>query len=120
MTEPQLSISDIEAAERLFGIAYTQAERAQMVGNLEGQIASAKLRRGLPLANSVPRASRFDPRLPGFGLPGQGALSFTASTAPLPVSDEDIAYARLPLGHQPVPSTYDEVAPGHFVLNTQQ
>jgi len=25
-----------------------------------------------------------------------------------------------PLGHQPAPSTYDEVAPGHFVLNTQQ
>ena len=25
-----------------------------------------------------------------------------------------------PLGHQPAPSTYDEVAPGHFVLNTKQ
>ena len=25
-----------------------------------------------------------------------------------------------PLGYQPAPSTYDEVAPGHFVLNTQQ
>ena len=74
MTEPQLSISDIEAAERLLGIEYTPAERAQMVGNLEGQIVSAKLRRTVPLANTVPTASRFDPRLPGFGMPGQGPV----------------------------------------------
>ena len=95
MTEPQLSISDIEAAERLLGIEYTPAERAQMVGNLEGQIVSAKFRRGVPLANSVPMASRFDPRLPGFGMPGQGALSFSVSTTPLAASDEDIAYAPI-------------------------
>jgi len=95
VTEPQLSISDIEAAERLLGIEYTPAERAQMVDNLEGQIASARLRRGVPLANSVPMASRFDPRLPGFGMPGQGALSFSVSTTPLAASDEDIAFAPL-------------------------
>ena len=40
-----VSIADIEGAERLIGVAYTAAEREQMVGNLEGQIASAIARR---------------------------------------------------------------------------
>ena len=36
-----ITTHNIEAAESLLGIAYTPAEREQMVGNLEGQIASA-------------------------------------------------------------------------------
>ena len=50
----------------------------------------------------------------------------------LPVADprqrrlhDDAAFKPIPspvfpLGYQPAPSTYDEVAPGHFVLNTKQ
>ena len=49
----------IQAAEGLMGVQYTQAERAQMLDNLEGQIVSAKARRGVTLANSVPMALRF-------------------------------------------------------------
>jgi hypothetical protein len=59
-----ITLADIEAAERLVGIAYTASERSQMVGNLAGQIESARKRRDVPLANSMPMASRFDPRLP--------------------------------------------------------
>jgi hypothetical protein len=40
-----ITVEDIEAAEALLGIAYTVGERAQIVGNLDGQIASAVARR---------------------------------------------------------------------------
>ncbi|HVX81486.1 MAG TPA: amidase [Devosiaceae bacterium] len=95
MNEAAPTISDIEAAERLFGITYTAKERAQMVGSIEAQIASAKLRRKTPLANDMPMAVKFDPRLPTFAMPApQGVLRFSApSTAALPASDEDIAFA---------------------------
>jgi hypothetical protein len=42
-----ISIADIEGAERLLGMAYTAAEREQMVGNLKGQIGLAVARRKL-------------------------------------------------------------------------
>ena len=51
----------IKAAEALVGVDYTAAERAQMLDNLEGQIASAKARRGVALANSVPMALQCHP-----------------------------------------------------------
>lgn len=95
MTEPPLSVEDIEAAERLLGIAYTEAERRQMVGNLHGQIASARQRRKVDLPNNAPMATRFDPRLPNFRMPAPfGPFRLSRRTAlPLPASDEDIAYA---------------------------
>jgi hypothetical protein len=39
-----ITTADIEAAERILGIAYTATERHQMVGNLDGQIVSANAR----------------------------------------------------------------------------
>ncbi len=90
----QITLATIEAAERLVAVSYTPAERQQMLDNLEGQITSAVARRAVPLANSVPMAMRFDPRLPGFVMPhGADALTLSAVTAPLPGSDEDIAFA---------------------------
>ena len=65
----QITIETIAAAETLLGVRYTAAERQLMVGNLAGQIESARARRALTLANSVPMAARFDPRLPGFPAP---------------------------------------------------
>lgn len=93
MTE-KITLVTIEAAERLMAVNYTPAERQQMLDNLEGQITSAVARRAVPLANSVPMAMRFDPRLPGFAVPhGADALTLSTITAPLPGSDEDIAFA---------------------------
>jgi hypothetical protein len=77
-----VSIADIEGAERLVGVAYTAAEREQMVGNLEGQIASAIARRNLRFDNSMPTASRFDPRLPNFRMPGPGSPRVFLSPRP--------------------------------------
>ena len=94
MTESQIATDTIAAAETLFGLVYTAEERAQMLGNLEGQIASAIARRAVPIANSVPMASRFDPRLPGFAMPhGADVLCLSGATDPLPVDDADIAFA---------------------------
>ena len=88
---------DIAAAERLLGIAYTARERAQMAGNLAGQIASAVARRSVSLPNSAPMALRFDPRLPTFAMPAaEGSLRFSAADpGPLPDDPADIAFAPL-------------------------
>ncbi|MGD9862783.1 MAG: amidase [Pseudodonghicola sp.] len=95
-TDPVITEADIEAAERLMGIAYTARERAQMVGNLAGQMASTAARRAVALPNSVPMALRFDPRLPGFQMPLADGVKGSDPADPLPESDADIAFACLP------------------------
>jgi Asp-tRNA(Asn)/Glu-tRNA(Gln) amidotransferase A subunit family amidase len=91
-----VSIADIEGAERLLGVAYTAAEREQMVGNLEGQIASAIARRKFPFDNSMPTATRFDPRLQNFRMPAPSSPRFSrASAQPLPDDERDIAFASI-------------------------
>ena len=93
MSNP-ITLDMIAAAETLVGVSYSVAERQQMLDNLEGQITSALQRRAVPLANSVPMALRFDPRLPGFAMPhGADVLRLSAVSAPLPDQDEDIAFA---------------------------
>ncbi len=101
MTEPRPtpapSLDDIAGAERLMAVDYTPEERAQMLGNLEGQIASALARRAVAMPNDLPMASRFDPRLPGSrppAAPGQVTWS-DRDPGPLPDDDTDIAFAPL-------------------------
>lgn len=94
MTEMPITLDTIAAAEALMGVSYSPAERQQMLDNLQGQITSALQRRRVPLANAVPMAMRFDPRLPGFAMPhGADRLRLSAVSGPLPGSDEDIAFA---------------------------
>ena len=90
-------ITDIEGAERVMGVAYTEAERRQMLPNLEGHIISAVARRKVRLDNSVPMASRFDPRLPTFRTPApQRPLRFKRPVAkPIADDDEDISFAPI-------------------------
>src|SRR3984957_6324965 len=91
-----VSIADIEGAERLVGVAYTAPEREQMVANLEGQIASAIARRKLRFDNSMPTASRFDPRLPNFRMPVPGLPRFSRiGVRSLPADEADIAFASI-------------------------
>ena len=95
MSERDITIETIEAAEKLMGVRYTLAERRLMLDNLEGQIEAARTRRALPFANDLPMASRFDPRLPGFRAPPPQAplRPSNADPGPLPESDEEIAFA---------------------------
>lgn len=91
-----ITLADIEGAERLLGLAYTAQERAQMVGNLAPQRDLAIQRRQMTLDNTVPMATRFDPRLPGFAMPHGGNLLVPSDvTAALPSDAEDIAFAPL-------------------------
>ena len=92
----EITVADIEAAERLLGLAYTAKEREQMIGNLDGQRDLAIARRSVVMENTVPAATRFDPRLPGFAMPhGMDVLKPSEVTAPLPTDAEDIAFASL-------------------------
>ena len=94
MAQVDITLETIAAAEQMMGVFYTVQERQQMLDNLEGQITSALQRRAVSLANSVPMAMRFDPRLPGFVMPHQtDVLRLSVATAPLPEQEEDIAYA---------------------------
>ena len=100
MPKQKIETSDIASAEKLLGIEYTKCERDQMVENLEGQILSAKMRRTTELDNTVPMASRFDPRLPGFSMPAGSYVKTKSQSSLLPDSEEDIAFATVgELGH---------------------
>lgn len=86
----------IKAAEALMGVSYTPAERAQMLGNLESQVAAARSRRQVAFDNSVPAALRFDPRLPGFVMPtADGVTGLDTNPGPLPADESDIAFASV-------------------------
>ena len=97
MTKQPLTLDDITGAERLLGVAYTPQERAQMLGNLVGQIVSALARRAVAMPNDLPLASRFDPRLPGFRPPAApGRVRWSErDPGPLPDDDTDIAFGPL-------------------------
>lgn len=93
-------------AEKLFGLAFSEAERRQILGGAieEGedgffaqQIASLKKRREYELPNSIAPANSFDPRLPGVDY-GSQANSLTLFPEPImPISGEaaDIAFASI-------------------------
>jgi Asp-tRNA(Asn)/Glu-tRNA(Gln) amidotransferase A subunit family amidase len=93
MSKPTITAASLAAAETLFGIAYTEAERELMLGNLGPQIELALRRRALDLPVSLGPAHRFDPRLPGYGLPKQAPFAYTPAETALPDSDEEIAFA---------------------------
>jgi Asp-tRNA(Asn)/Glu-tRNA(Gln) amidotransferase A subunit family amidase len=93
MTNLVIDDATLSAAERLLGIHYTDTERAQMRDNLVEQVELAVRRRAVKLANALPPATLFDPRLPGFAMPAQSALNIPRSAPTLPEADEDIAFA---------------------------
>ena len=95
MCAEKITISDIKSAEKLLGITYSNSEREQMVQNLEGQILSAKLRRGMELDNKIPMASKFDPRLPGFQMPSSRSVKARENSIKLPKKEEDIAFSNV-------------------------
>jgi Asp-tRNA(Asn)/Glu-tRNA(Gln) amidotransferase A subunit family amidase len=90
---PAIQLSDIEAAERVLGVAYTPDERALMLDSIDAQLRHAVARRQVSLPIGLGPASRFDPRLPGFTMPDPGGLVLSPVTTALPTSDEDIAFA---------------------------
>jgi len=93
MTDLTMDDATLDAAERLFGVCYTPAEREQMRGNLAGQVDLAVRRRAIRLPNALPPATLFDPRLPGFTMPAQPAMNIPRTAPALPEAEVDIAFA---------------------------
>ncbi len=93
MSDLIIDDATLAAAERLFGIRYTDAERAQMRDNLPAQIDLAVRRRAVKLPNALAPATLFDPRLPGFSMPAQVSMKIPRIAPPLPAADDDIAFA---------------------------
>lgn len=96
MSIDSITIETIFEAEKLLGVAYTEAERALMLENLAGQIDLARRQRGLALPIALAPASLFDPRLPTTIMPAPGPFRPSdAPVPPLPDDDADIALAPL-------------------------
>ena len=93
MTDLTFDDATLDAAERLFGVRYTDAERAQMRDNLGSQVELAVRRRAVRLPNALPPATLFDPRLPGFSMPAQPGMNIPRTAPALPETDADIAFA---------------------------
>ena len=99
---PEVTPATIAEAEKLAQVEYFAAERAQVAGSWRVSLAPLYERRTGPRrvaldATLVP-AMRWDPTLGG-ELPGPSRSRFVRSAGvvgPLPASDEDIAFARLP------------------------
>ena len=87
----------IVEASKLAGLDYSQKERSQLLRTIGDLLRDAQSHRGLTLANGAQPGVRFDPRLPGREFRAQsGGITLSApSTAPLPATDADIAYAPL-------------------------
>jgi Asp-tRNA(Asn)/Glu-tRNA(Gln) amidotransferase A subunit family amidase len=96
VAEPPITADTIAAAERIAGVEYTEAERALMLDNIGAQIALAHERRAVALPPTLPPATRFDPRPPGFVMPPQCTSRWPEAEVPdLPEDEADIAYAPL-------------------------
>ncbi len=94
VSETTISVDDIAGAEAVTGVRYTEAERALMVDNLQAQVDMAVRRRAVPLPHDLPPATRFDPRPPGFAMPGSAPFRpVPVDPGPLPDRDEDVAFA---------------------------
>ncbi len=90
-----VSEDDVAAAERLLGLARTGAQRAQVARSVEGQIAAAAAVRVIAFDNAEPQACRFDPRPPGFVMPGPTRATRHArpDPGPAPADPDDVAFA---------------------------
>lgn len=91
----ELTAEQVAAAEKLLGVEYTPAERAQLLETLVDQRAMAVVRRASPLPNALAPATRFDPRLPQDRTPtGKDRFrSAFTSTPAMPADDEALAFA---------------------------
>jgi Asp-tRNA(Asn)/Glu-tRNA(Gln) amidotransferase A subunit family amidase len=93
-------------AEKLFGLAFSEAERRQILGGaieesedgfFATQIASLKKRREHDLPFSLGPATKFDPRLPGvdYGLQANALALYSEEIATIPDDAESIAFASV-------------------------
>ena len=97
MTESSITTETIAAAERLAGVAFTPAERRQILARIDEQIGRVRHRRSFEPDNALGPATVFDPRLPTFDIAANdgGFKPSQPAALPLPDSDDDIAFASV-------------------------
>ena len=89
-------VSKIKAAEDLFGVEYSDAEREQMKAAFAEPNAALTALRDFEKPNSLAPALVFDPRLPGVEYASQqNSVTVSTRTKPLPSSDADIAFSSV-------------------------
>ncbi len=93
----EISEASIFEAEKLAGVKYTEAERAQMLPTIEDDLDRLRALRALKQPNSLAPALTFDPRLPGKIYPIQSNLVSASGNGNgiIPGAEDDIAFAPL-------------------------
>ena len=96
-TADGISTKTIHDAEELAGISYTDAERAQMVSDLEARLDILKQLRSVEKPNALAPATVFEPRLPGvnYGITPNSKVTVSPTEPTARPADEDIAFATL-------------------------
>jgi len=100
VASPDPTTASIAEAERLAGVSFTEAEREQMLSDVNGRLAQLEALRAVEKPNTLAPATVFDPRLPGvdYSLPENardGVHAPDDAMPDLPASEVDIAYAPL-------------------------
>jgi Asp-tRNA(Asn)/Glu-tRNA(Gln) amidotransferase A subunit family amidase len=87
----------IADAERVAGLNFTPAERAMMLGDLQGSLETLAKVRGVTLENSEAPALVFDPKLPRRPVKSQKNVLILGGVynAPVPSNEADIAFASV-------------------------
>jgi Asp-tRNA(Asn)/Glu-tRNA(Gln) amidotransferase A subunit family amidase len=93
-TDGRITKRTIEEAEKLAGVSFSDAERAQIVQGVPLPLALYARRRRVALECDVAPALRFDPRLPGTELAlEERCVRSGGDPGPVPAADEDLAFA---------------------------
>ncbi len=90
----RITIKEIEAAEKIIGLHFTQKERKMMLENLRRNLQSYTQMREVKLENHVPPAVLFYPLLPGMSVDKESfSVSFSKDTEiKIPEKHEDLAF----------------------------
>jgi Asp-tRNA(Asn)/Glu-tRNA(Gln) amidotransferase A subunit family amidase len=96
-TADGISTRTIHDAEELAGISYTDAEREQMVSDLEARLDILKQLRSVEKPNALAPATVFEPRLPGvnYGITPTSKVTVSPTGPAARPTDDDIAFATL-------------------------
>lgn len=94
---PGVDLAALLAAERVIGLSFTDAERAQMLPQVQEQREIGELLRRMNLENGEGPAEIFDPRLPDLAVPRDPRPMVRPPHLPRPLPQDpvDVAYASL-------------------------
>lgn len=97
--EDEITLEQIEAAEKLAGLSFSPEEREMMVENLQRNRDKYQSLRDMKLGNDVIPSFVFDPRIGGVKalvLDAKEAIDWSCPDVDRPDSDEDLAFMTVP------------------------